>query len=58
MNLKKHILKISLLILLISAGVLCFTSLWGYSGNTQATHSITESHNSLPDICRIIEVKA
>ena len=49
MNLKKHILKIGLLILLISSGVLCFTSLWSYSSNARATQSITESHNVLPD---------
>jgi len=37
--LKQHILKFSLSILLILAGVLCITSLWSYSGNAQSAQN-------------------
>ncbi|MCG9968236.1 glycosyltransferase family 39 protein [Pelotomaculum terephthalicicum JT] len=48
MFLKKHILKISLLLILISSGLLCFYSLRSYSGNAASRQSGMETRNFLP----------
>ncbi len=44
---KKHILKISLLLILLSAVFLCVYTIWNYHSNTAPTQSRTRPHNSL-----------
>jgi len=44
---KKHILKISLLLILLFTGVFCTTTLWSYSSNAQSTQNNIVSSNSL-----------
>jgi len=45
---KKHILKISLLLILLLAVFLCFYTIWNYHGNSATTQSRIEPDNSLP----------
>jgi len=48
MFLKKHILAISLSLILLSTGLLCFYSLRSYSGNAASPQSGMETRNFLP----------
>lgn len=49
MGLKKHVFKISLLTILLIAGVLCISSLWSYSGKAQPTQNNIVAHGSAPN---------
>jgi len=45
---KKHILKISLFLVLLFSGVVCTTTLWSYGSNVQSTPNNIVSLNSIP----------
>lgn len=49
MGLKKHLFKISLLTMLILAGVLCISSLGSYSGKAQSNQNTIVDHGSVPN---------
>lgn len=49
MGLKKHLFKISLLTILIIAGVLCISSLWSYGGKAQPTQNNIMTYGSAPN---------
>lgn len=46
MGIRKHVLKISMLLILLLAGVLCITSLWSYSSNAQSAQNNSVASNS------------
>lgn len=45
---KKHILRISLLLILLAAGCLCVYTIWNYNGDSAPTQSRIGPGNSLP----------
>lgn len=48
MFLKRHIFKIGLIFVLLSAGFLCIYTVWNYSGNTASTQSSVGFRNPFP----------
>lgn len=44
---KKHILKISLLLMLLVAGALCISAVWNYGGVAQSTQNALGTYNSI-----------
>lgn len=48
MGFKKNIVKLSMSLILLLAGVLCMTTVWSYGSNTQSTQTNIVANNSFP----------